>query len=203
MISPACDPGTESFFSLHGPVKRRQSAKIVRVASFYNSRYENTQKKGNKNGNAERVRHANNVAKKRRCVRPLKCGRTQNARLHYSVGSCDPCDGRKTSRHSINVCINVHVNVCINVCINVRINVCISLLQKYVERCDETYRETFEFLKRGRACLSSSIPELLPYTSQFTQMQLVLRYPSTFNGRQLIDCELLALVFNTVPELSL
>ena len=57
-------------------------------------------KKRNENGNVKRVRHANNVAKKRRCVRPLKCGRTQDARLHYSVGSCDPCDRRKMLRHN-------------------------------------------------------------------------------------------------------
>ena len=49
-------------------VRRRQYAKIVGVASFYNSRYGN--KKRNENGNAKRVRHANNIAKKRRCVRP-------------------------------------------------------------------------------------------------------------------------------------
>ena len=54
-----------SFFSLHGPVRRRQSAKIVGVASF--SQYEKVQKR-NENDNAKRVRHVNNVAKK--CRRP-------------------------------------------------------------------------------------------------------------------------------------
>ena len=124
MISPAYDPGDRvscapanpsaavvtrlpilAVFLLHGPVRRRQSAKIAGVVSFYNSRYGKAQKKRNENGNAKRAKHANNVAKKRRCVCPLKCGRTQDARLHYSVGSCDPCDRRKTSRHSRRVII--------------------------------------------------------------------------------------------------
>ncbi|KYN42437.1 hypothetical protein ALC56_03141, partial [Trachymyrmex septentrionalis] len=81
------------------PRRRRQSAKIVGIASFYNSRYGKAQK-GNEHGNAKRVKHANNVAKKRRCVRPLKCRRTQDASLHYWAGSCDPCNEWKTLRHN-------------------------------------------------------------------------------------------------------
>ena len=58
-----------SFFSLHNPVRWRQSVKITGVAGLYDPRYGNTQKKESENGNAKRVRHAINVAEKAQ-VRP-------------------------------------------------------------------------------------------------------------------------------------
>ena len=45
-------PWSSSFFLLPDPVSRRHSDKMVGAASFYNSRYENAQKKETKTRNA-------------------------------------------------------------------------------------------------------------------------------------------------------
>ena len=97
-LSAAVVSQSWSFFLLFSPVRWHF---IILPRSRESAVWEYTE-----TGKRKRHLGTRKVRKRRRGkktqVRPSpKCERTQNARLHCSVRSYGPCDGRKTSRHNI------------------------------------------------------------------------------------------------------